>query len=142
MYKARTSNAIDKVRAERESGSENKGVRISLNDDVTPQYSIIKCSSLLCCVRKSCDADVFSAMNESGLVYDGGAVVDQVSVILLEHHVLCSLWCDGAVQNRSGLLNLFCSAMFCNVMLCHVMLCMLCYASYVILCYVMLCYVM
>ena len=87
MYNARTSNAVDKVRNGIESESDNKGVRISLNDDVTPQYRIIKCSSLLCCVRRSCDADVFAAMNESGLVYDGGAVVDQVSVILLEHHV-------------------------------------------------------
>lgn len=89
MYKARTSNAIDidKVRNERGSESDSKGVRISSNDDVTPQYSVIKCSSLLCCVRKSCDADVFSAMNESGLVYDGGAVVDQVNINPLVHHV-------------------------------------------------------
>lgn len=107
MYKARTSNAIDidKVRNERGSESDSKGVRISSNDDVTPQYSVIKCSSLLCCVRKSCDADVFSAMNESGLVYDGGAVVDQVSVVSsflnmcsrTSCAVLRSSWCDGAV---------------------------------------------
>lgn len=46
------------------------------------QFVTIECSSLLCCVRKSCDADVFAAINESGLVYDGGIVVDEVSSIL------------------------------------------------------------
>jgi hypothetical protein len=44
------------------------------------QFVTIECSSLLCCVRKSCDADVFAAINESGLVYDGGIVVDEVSL--------------------------------------------------------------
>lgn len=43
------------------------------------QFVTLECSSLLCCVRKSCDADVFAAINDSGLVYDGGIVVDEVS---------------------------------------------------------------
>ena len=44
-----------------------------------PQFVKLECATLLCCMRRSCDADVFSAINESGLVYDGGVVVDQVS---------------------------------------------------------------
>lgn len=56
---------------------DNSGV---LKVESTVQFVTIECSSLLCCVRKSCDADVFAAINESGLVYDGGIVVDQVSI--------------------------------------------------------------
>ena len=39
---------------------------------------VIPCYSLLCCGTKYCDADVFAAINESGIVYDGGVVVDKV----------------------------------------------------------------
>lgn len=44
-----------------------------------PQFLTLECTTLLCCVRKSCEADIFTAINESGLVYDGGVVVDEVS---------------------------------------------------------------
>eukprot|EP01038_Epipyxis_sp_PR26KG_P007433 gene7433-10129_t len=37
----------------------------------------IACLALLCCNTKQCDRYVFSAVNDSGLVYDGGLVVDQ-----------------------------------------------------------------
>jgi hypothetical protein len=32
-----------------------------------PQYSTVPCSTLLCCLQKQCDADVFAAINDSGL---------------------------------------------------------------------------
>lgn len=37
----------------------------------------ISCDALLCCMNKQCDADIFAAINDSGLVYDGGIVVDE-----------------------------------------------------------------
>lgn len=37
----------------------------------------LSCTTLLCCSEKKCDFDIFSAINDSGLVYDGGIVVDQ-----------------------------------------------------------------
>ncbi len=37
----------------------------------------IPCFSLLCCNQKYCDPDVFAAVNDCGIVYDGGIVVDQ-----------------------------------------------------------------
>jgi hypothetical protein len=79
VYSARTKEAGSTERGGKGCGSDGRGVRTLQNSDVTPQYSTIDCSALLCCVRRSCDADAFNAINESGLVYDGGAVVDQVS---------------------------------------------------------------
>ena len=78
LYNARTEEAGNTVRSGKGCESAGRGVKALHNGDVTPQYSTIDCSALLCCVRRSCDADVFNAINESGLVYDGGAVVDQV----------------------------------------------------------------
>ena len=39
----------------------------------------LACSSLLCCLKKTCDFDTFAAINDAGLVYDGGVVVDKAS---------------------------------------------------------------
>lgn len=39
----------------------------------------IPCIALLCCNASTCDRDVFAAVNDSGLVFDGGLVVDAVS---------------------------------------------------------------
>lgn len=38
----------------------------------------IMCMALLCCGQMQCDRDVFAAVNDSGLVFDGGLVVDAV----------------------------------------------------------------
>jgi hypothetical protein len=46
-----------------------------------PQFSTVACTSLLCCIQKQCDADTFAAINDSGLVYDGGVVVDEVGTV-------------------------------------------------------------
>jgi hypothetical protein len=78
LYNARTAEAGSTIRAGKGCESAGRGVKALHNSDVTPQYSTIDCLALLCCVRRSCDADVFDAINKSGLVYDGGAVVDQV----------------------------------------------------------------
>lgn len=36
------------------------------------------CSTLICAASMHCDSDVFAAINDSGLVYDGGIVVDDI----------------------------------------------------------------
>lgn len=38
----------------------------------------ISCDTLVLCVNKQCDADTFAAINDAGLVYDGGIVVDHL----------------------------------------------------------------
>lgn len=88
LYNARTVEAGSTVRGGKGCGSEGRGVKALHNSDVTPQYSTIDCSALLCCVRRSCDADVFNAINESGLVYDGGAVVDQVTFFYILYQIV------------------------------------------------------
>mmetsp|Transcript_25436 Transcript_25436/g.42865 ORF Transcript_25436/g.42865 Transcript_25436/m.42865 type:complete len:1363 (+) Transcript_25436:41-4129(+) len=40
-------------------------------DDVLP------CCAFICCSNEQCDVDVFAAINDTGLVYDGGVVVDE-----------------------------------------------------------------
>ena len=59
--------------------------------DVSPQFVTLECATLLCCVVKSCDADVFAAINESGLVYDGGVVVDEVRISVLSFALIFDL---------------------------------------------------
>lgn len=52
-----------------------------VEEDVEPVPTIgsISCAALLCCNDQQCDKDVFCAINDSGLVFDGGLVVDNVS---------------------------------------------------------------
>jgi hypothetical protein len=42
--------------------------------------AVLLCNALLCCGQKQCEADVFAAINDSGLIYDGGVVVNEVSI--------------------------------------------------------------
>ncbi len=44
---------------------------------------MLACMALLCCANRVCDKDVFTAVVDSGLVFDGGLVVDAVSKFLL-----------------------------------------------------------
>jgi hypothetical protein len=46
------------------------------------QDETICCGTLICCMETFIDTDLHAALNESDLVYDGGIVVDQVSLIL------------------------------------------------------------
>ncbi len=48
------------------------------NSIMGPKDEFIECSTLLLCSNFQCDVDVFTAVNESGLVYDGGVVVNEV----------------------------------------------------------------
>lgn len=48
------------------------------NSIMGPKDEVIECSTLLLCSNYQCDVDVFTAVNESGLVYDGGVVVNEV----------------------------------------------------------------
>ena len=40
--------------------------------------SLIKCCALLTCVEKVIDTDLYASINDAGLVYDGGIIVDEV----------------------------------------------------------------
>jgi len=51
----------------------------------------MNCYSLLCCGTKYCDSDVFAAINDSGIVFDGGVVVDKVSYFWVLFSLLSSL---------------------------------------------------
>lgn len=59
--------------AAEQEGGESKGQYTETGDLRIP------CIALLCCNQKQCDKDVFCAINDSGLVFDGGLVVDAVS---------------------------------------------------------------
>jgi hypothetical protein len=48
------------------------------NSVMGPKEEYLECSTLLLCMNAQCDVDVFAAVNESGLVYDGGVVVNEV----------------------------------------------------------------
>lgn len=37
----------------------------------------LPCCAMLCCSHEQCDVDIFAAINDTGLVYDGGVVVDE-----------------------------------------------------------------
>ena len=56
-----------------------EGVTIkNVNEDVNQQApTALPCFSLICCNKKYCDPDVFTAINDCGIVYDGGIVVDK-----------------------------------------------------------------
>lgn len=51
----------------------------------------LACMALLCCTTCVCDRDVFSAVVDSGLVFDGGLVVDPVSCFLRYKVILACL---------------------------------------------------
>jgi hypothetical protein len=59
-----------------------EGVNIRIPPKTTvmaPKDEFVPCSTLLLCLNDQCDVDVFTAVNESGLVYDGGVVVNEVT---------------------------------------------------------------
>jgi hypothetical protein len=45
-----------------------------------PEPLMIACMALLLCNNAVCDRDMFAAIVDSGLVFDGGLVVDTVSM--------------------------------------------------------------
>ncbi|KUF90701.1 hypothetical protein AM587_10016303 [Phytophthora nicotianae] len=79
--------AMQIVAIETKTGNDNEleGIRVSTLDGAkgsTDEHAsavegeLIPCSWLLCCRHNDADADVFRAINESGIVYDGRLVVD------------------------------------------------------------------
>lgn len=50
----------------------------SKNSVMGPKEEFIECSTLILANNYQCDVDIFNAVNEAGLIYDGGVVVDQV----------------------------------------------------------------
>jgi hypothetical protein len=47
-----------------------------------PEPLMIACMALLLCNNAVCDRDMFAAIVDSGLVFDGGLVVDTVSTLV------------------------------------------------------------
>ncbi|KAG3162100.1 hypothetical protein PC128_g20671 [Phytophthora cactorum] len=81
----RTATKIVDIETVSGNDDELEGVRVSALDgakssideyDSAEKGELIPCSWLLCCQHNDSDADVFRAVNESGLVYDGRLVVD------------------------------------------------------------------
>lgn len=101
-----------------EAGNESEKAGANFRN-ARPHFVTLECTTLLCCARKSCDADIFAAINESGLVYDGGVVVDEVSnkgtllTTLYTFHLtpIVSLICPLSLI----MLNLFCPQHFRTV---------------------------
>lgn len=50
---------------------------IETKEESEVPVTTITCDALLCCMNKQCDPDMFAAINDAGLVYDGGIVVDE-----------------------------------------------------------------
>ena len=46
------------------------------NSVIGAKEEILLCSILLCCSNEQCNVDVFAAINDTGLVYDGNVIVD------------------------------------------------------------------
>jgi len=46
-------------------------------DKAQAEPVVLPCFSLVCCNKKYCDPDVFTAVNDCGIVYDGGIIVDK-----------------------------------------------------------------
>lgn len=54
----------------------------------------ISCSALLLCADakyQSCERDVFAAINDCGLVFDGGLVVDLVTSVAAWFHIVSKI---------------------------------------------------
>ncbi len=67
------------------------GVRAESKVGESANPTRISCTALLLCAGpqyQSCERDVFAAINDSGLVFDGGLVVDLVSSIIISNCVL------------------------------------------------------
>ena len=54
---------------------QNAVIKLMADPDAHPVT--VPCFSLICCNKKFCDSDVFAAVNDCGIVYDGGIVVDK-----------------------------------------------------------------
>lgn len=49
------------------------------NSVMGPKDITVDCGCLLLCGNYECDTDIFSAVNDAGLIYDGGIVVNEVA---------------------------------------------------------------
>lgn len=67
----RTLSTLEDVK-----GSHHPALRSDENDANVVEGELVPCAWLLCCQHNDADADIFRAVNESGLVYDGRLVVD------------------------------------------------------------------
>lgn len=65
------------------------------NSIMGPKDVTIDCGCLLLCGNYECDIDIFSAVNDAGLIYDGGLVVNEVE--LFKYTTLLCLFSTFAV---------------------------------------------
>jgi hypothetical protein len=94
--RGKISNAAIKSLVAKKPANKKKGIQESKDDSTRDNYNYggtgrtdgkvgdaesvtLNCASLLFCNNRQCDWDMFTAINDSGLVYDGGLVVDEVS---------------------------------------------------------------
>jgi hypothetical protein len=73
---------ITRKAAAAKSGRATMGAPGANNESKSDEPASLACASLLFCYNKQADWDMFTAINDSGLVYDGGLVVDEVSLLL------------------------------------------------------------
>jgi hypothetical protein len=69
LHRNRIALALHHIALQTIGDAETKGTD-------APRDTIIPCTGLLLCNTRQCSRDVFMAANDSGLVYDGGMVVD------------------------------------------------------------------
>lgn len=55
------------------------------NSIMGPKDITLDCGCLLLCGNYDCDTDIFSAINDAGLIYDGGIVVNEVYITCFYH---------------------------------------------------------
>jgi hypothetical protein len=68
---------MDEDELELKRAARNKGLTIVKRNGRTYEQRELRCDALLMCTTKRCDVDTFAAVNDSGLIYDGGIVVDE-----------------------------------------------------------------
>lgn len=64
------------VELENESKMNDEDIEGKLPDKIVTEIDLTA-NTVILCIRKACDADVFAAINDSGLIFDGGIVVDE-----------------------------------------------------------------
>lgn len=77
VKKKLSSSNIEETKSETKSQIDKPTDDLSLHDGESGV--MLACVALLCCSVQKCDRDVFCAINDCGLVFDGGLVVDSVS---------------------------------------------------------------
>ena len=79
VKKVNNISSMDESKGESKTSIDRTAEESSEQDGVGESGIMLACLALLCCNSQKCDRDVFCAINDCGLVFDGGLVVDSVS---------------------------------------------------------------